>query len=197
MSCINCEDTHLFILSGQSNMARMPEMFFSNAINKEIGTNHTVFVKHAIGGMPIKWWDEDINGRIYRTLIKQIKIAIEGKNITTVDFIWKQGGSDVFQRKVDKYLDSFDNMYNQLIRDLGRDDIRLIVGQLNKWQQTPEWLKMEGVNRQIVEKYPNAHLILTDDVDSGKQPLHHTYPGYKTIAERYADICLQSICTKI
>jgi len=195
MSCINCEDTHLFILSGQSNMARMPLNFFSNAINGEVGTNHTIFVKHAIGGLEIKWWDEQLNGRVYKTLIKKVKIAIDGRNITSIDFIWKQGGSDIFQRKVSKYLHGFDNVYNQLNRDLGMP-FKLIVGQLNRYQQTPEWKKMEGVNREIVEKYPNAYLIRTDDVDGGLQPLHYTYPGYKIIAERYAAISLQSICTR-
>ena len=46
---------HLFILSGQSNMARLkPENSFIPAVESKFGKENVIVVKHAKGGQPIR-----------------------------------------------------------------------------------------------------------------------------------------------
>ena len=51
---------HLFILSGQSNMARFkPALWFTPEIGKELGADNVIVSFHAQGGQPIsKWYKE-------------------------------------------------------------------------------------------------------------------------------------------
>ena len=48
---------HLFILSGQSNMAGLkPEESFIPTVEKEFGKSNVIVVKDAHGGQPIRRW---------------------------------------------------------------------------------------------------------------------------------------------
>ena len=51
---------HLFILSGQSNMARFkPELWFTPGINDALGEDNVIVSFYAQGGQPIsKWYRE-------------------------------------------------------------------------------------------------------------------------------------------
>ena len=51
------EGKHLFILSGQSNMARLdPSDSFTPTVIKEFGSDNVIVVKDAKGGQPIRRW---------------------------------------------------------------------------------------------------------------------------------------------
>ena len=48
---------HLFLLSGQSNMARFkPEKVFIPAVEAEFGRDNVIVIKDAQGGQPIRRW---------------------------------------------------------------------------------------------------------------------------------------------
>ena len=48
---------HLFILSGQSNMARFkPELWFTPGINDALGEDNVIMSFYAQGGQPISKW---------------------------------------------------------------------------------------------------------------------------------------------
>ena len=51
------EGKHLFILSGQSNMAGMdPKLSFIPAVEEKFGKENVIVVKDAHGGRPIRDW---------------------------------------------------------------------------------------------------------------------------------------------
>ena len=52
------EGKHLFILSGQSNMAgHRPDEAFTPAVSKALGEDKVIVVQDAVGGQPIqRWW---------------------------------------------------------------------------------------------------------------------------------------------
>ena len=51
------DGNHLFILSGQSNMAGLkPEESFIPAVEKEFGRDNVIVGKDAHGGQPIRRW---------------------------------------------------------------------------------------------------------------------------------------------
>ena len=54
------EGKHLFILSGQSNMAGLrPEESFTPAVEAEFGIENVIIVKSARGGQAIRRWYKD------------------------------------------------------------------------------------------------------------------------------------------
>jgi hypothetical protein len=61
-SCVNAEpigDDHLFILSGQSNMAHLDHRkTFVPVVTEAFGADHVVVVKSAFNGQPIRRWDK-------------------------------------------------------------------------------------------------------------------------------------------
>ena len=56
---------HLFILSGQSNMARFkPALWFTPGINEALGADNVIVSFYAKGGQPIsKWYKEWKSGK--------------------------------------------------------------------------------------------------------------------------------------
>lgn len=178
-------------------MGRMPLKQFSKAIHKEMGTNHTVFVKHAIGGQPISKWDETRRGSIYTKLMSKVSNALveyEDRELTSVTFIWMQGESDVIYKTVDSYLGSFDNLLYQLRRDLDYEDLRIIVGRINDWSKSTRWNELRSIQEFIGDTYQNATWVDTDDLNGPLNGIHTTHKQYKTLAQRYADIVLNAIC---
>ena len=92
---------HLFILSGQSNMARFkPALWFTPGISKALGGDNIIVSFHAQGGQPIsKWYKEwkgskgEIDtdaGEIYDVMMEATQTKIDGEKIQTVTFIWMQ-----------------------------------------------------------------------------------------------------------
>ncbi|MGM0490933.1 MAG: sialate O-acetylesterase, partial [Planctomycetota bacterium] len=51
------QDKHLFILSGQSNMAGLdPDISFTPTVTQAFGQDNVIVVKDAQGGQPIRRW---------------------------------------------------------------------------------------------------------------------------------------------
>ena len=95
------EQTHLFILSGQSNMAGLnPKISFIPAVEKEYGKDKTIVVKSAQGGQPIRRWFKEYKfpegvkikdkfkaGDLYDKLMGVVNEAVKGKTFDTVTFV--------------------------------------------------------------------------------------------------------------
>ena len=93
---------HLFILSGQSNMAGLrPEESFIPDVEEAFGKDHVIVVKDALGGQPIRRWYKnweaadgsrpESTGDLYQRLMEKVQAVTVGKEIQTVTFIWMQG----------------------------------------------------------------------------------------------------------
>ena len=110
------QPVHLFILSGQSNMAGMdPETGFMTEANKLFGDEKVVYIKVAKGGQPICRWleeweaiatkagmDENHRKRIhkggkiefYQPILDQYEELLKQHPVLeSVTFCWMQGGA--------------------------------------------------------------------------------------------------------
>lgn len=94
ISSTNASDieSHLFILSGQSNMDYLnPSIFFIPAVEAAFGKDNMIVVKDAHSNQPIRRWYTNwkpaqgdkprVAGGLYDILIKQINVAIKGKKL--------------------------------------------------------------------------------------------------------------------
>jgi hypothetical protein len=199
---------HLFILSGQSNMAGLdPAISFTPAVETEFGKDNVIVVKDAASGQPISRWykkwkpaqgDAPKNtGDLYDRLMAKVKEAIKDKQIATVTFVWMQGESDA-RKDGAVYADSLKGLLDQLRTDLERKDLNFVIGRISDYDNKkgfPEWDMVRKAEVDVAEADPNGAWVDTDDLNDGKNrkgaevknDLHYSVDGYKILGQRFAD----------
>jgi hypothetical protein len=201
---------HLFILSGQSNMAGMnPKVSFTPTVVAAFGKENVIVVKSAQGGQPIrkwykKWTDADgkkpkSSGERYEVLTKQVNAAIKGQAIKTVTFVWMQGERDAREGHGKVYEASLKGLLGQLAGDLQRKDINFVIGRLSDYglkEKGPRsWKLIREVQVKVADASPRGAWVDTDDLNDGlnkkgkeiKDDLHYTQKGYELLGKRFAD----------
>ena len=216
-SCNQKQDgKHLFILSGQSNMAGLrPAESFTPAIDSEFGKENVIVVKDARGGQPIRRWYKDwkpLEGNepaaqpdLYDSLMTKVYNAIEQETIATVTFIWMQGERDAREILGEVYEKSLIGLYNQLCNDLKRKDINFLIGRLSDFdmlnEKYPHWVMIRNIQVKVAESNPGFGWIDTDDLNDGynrkgkeiKDDLHMSAEGYIIMGKLFADKSIQLI----
>ncbi len=208
------EGKHLFILSGQSNMAGLqPHESLTPLINEKLGQENVILIKYAEGGQPIRRWYrywKPLEGEypvaqpdLYDTLMVKVQEAIKNENIATVTFIWMQGERDAGEKNGEVYEAALIGLYDQISNDLGRTDINFIIGRLNDFdmlnEKYPHWTLIRDVQVKVAESNPRFGWIDTDDLNdkwNGKEiinDLHMSAEGYRIMGKRFADKALQLI----
>ena len=201
---------HLFILSGQSNMAGLDETeSFVPAVEKAFGADGVIVVKDAHGGQPIRRWHKkwkaadgtvpEQRGDLYDRLMGKVEAAIDGQQIESVTFLWMQGERDAREQHASVYAASLKGVLGQVRKDLGRQDINLVVGRLSDFdmanQTYPEWTRMREIQVELVESMKWAAWVNTDDLNDGfnrkgkaiRDDLHYSVKGYRIFGERLAE----------
>lgn len=200
---------HLFILSGQSNMAGLnPDISFTPAVAAEFGKENIIVVKLAEGGQPIyRWYKKwkpaqgetpEKTGDLYDQLITRVKTAIKDEKIQTVTFVWMQGERDAREKYGEVYEASLKGLIDQLREDLGRNDINIIIGRISDFdmlnKKYPHWTMVREIQVKVAEAGPRSAWVNTDDLNDGKMKqgkeiindLHCSADGYKILGERFA-----------
>lgn len=209
--------THLFVLSGQSNMqGHRPEEAFTPAVEKAFGKENVVVVQDALGGQPIhRWykkWKEPNGGDqpkqigdLYDRLMKKVQPAIKGKKLASVTFIWMQGERDAKMKWSPNYEESLRGLHQQLSKDLGRDDVNFVIGRLSDFDlkntRYPDWTRIRDIQVKVAESNPRFAWVNTDDLNDGKNrrgkeisnDLHYSGDGYKTLGKRFAETSVELI----
>ena len=207
---LNAQGKHLFILSGQSNMARLkPELSFVPTLHAKYGKEKVLVVKDAQGGQPIRRWYSDWQpaegivsenqADLYKRLMVKVHAAIESQKITTVTFIWMQGERDAKESHGEVYEKSLLGLYDQLSKDLQRKDIHFIIGRLSDFdlqnKKCPHWTMIREVQEKVAHSNPHFDWVNTDDLNDGldkkqrnlSNGLHMSVKGYKILGNRFAE----------
>ena len=202
---------HLFILSGQSNMAGMkPELSFTPTVTKAFGKDNIIVTKSAYSGASIRSWAKSnhefppptrgrvpkVRGHFYDTLIKGVKAAIKGQSVKTVTFVWMQGESDLNNTAYDIYLKE---LIWQIQTDIDFKDINVVIGRISDCGlDRPKRLEgkkyIRKTQQEFAEAHPRGAWVDTDDLNDKKQAdgtivhdLHYTSEGYKILGQRFAE----------
>ena len=210
------EGKHLFILSGQSNMAGMnPKASFTPTVAAAFGKENVIVVKSAQGGQPIRKWYKkwtDANGKPsksagerYDPLMKQVNLAIKGQSLKSVTFVWMQGERDAREEHGKVYEASLKGLLAQLRGDLKRQDINFVIGRLSDWglknSGRPDWKLIREVQVKVADGSPRGAWVDTDDLNDGlnkkgkeiKDDLHYSVKGYTLLGKRFADKSIELI----
>jgi hypothetical protein len=216
MSCSTNKGMHLFILSGQSNMAGLdPEISFIPAIEAEFGKENILVVKDAQGGQPIRRWYKNwkasgengpkAQGDLYDRLMIKVNDTIQNKELASVNFIWMQGERDAKEEHGDVYEKSLLGLHRQLSDDLNRQDINFIIGRLSDFDMTNSkyrhWQMVRAAQVAVAESNSQFGWVDTDDLNDGlnkrgkeiKNDLHMSVKGYHTMGERFAEKSIELI----
>ncbi len=207
---------HVFILSGQSNMARLDlKESFIPTIEAKFGKENVIVVKDAVGGQPIRRWHKDwklLEGNepkaqpdLYDSLMIKVNAAIANEKIKTVTFIWMQGERDAREKLGTVYENSLIGLHTQLSNDLGCKDINFVIGRLSDFdmQNTkyPHWTMIRDIQMKVANSNPRFDWINTDDLNDGftregkeiNDDLHMSEKGYVHMGERFANKAIQLI----
>ena len=180
---------HLFILSGQSNMARMnPNAGFMPEAKKLFKDEEVVYIKVSKGSQPIcRWLEEwqDIakkNGlrendikrihkggevEFYQPILDQYKEMVDKHpKFATVTFCWMQGERDASGGADAAYKDALKLLISKLRRDLERPDMNIVIGRLSDaGQKKPSWAAMRKIQMEIVNEDPSGAWVDCDDLN--------------------------------
>lgn len=210
------KDVHLFILSGQSNMAGLkPEISFTPAVTKALEPDEVIVVKDAMGGQPIRRWHKKWkpaegrpvaqgkkprpHGDLYDRLMAKVKPAIEGKKPATITFVWMQGERDAKEKHGEVYAVAMAGVIEQLRSDLGHPDLNAVIGRLsdfNVGNKDNHWDMVREAQVKVAEDDPRVAWVDTDDLNGPKDGLHYDKPGYAELGKRFAEASLKLIGKK-
>ncbi len=193
---------HLFILSGQSNMAGLnPKISFTPAAEEAFADEEVIVVKSAQGGQPIRRWYRqwkpaggevaEGNGDLYEVLMKAVSNGVGEKQPDTVTFVWMQGERDAREKHGEVYEASFEGLLGQLRSDLKFENLNFVIGRLSDFdndnKRYPHWTKVRETQVSVADSSQRGSWVDTDDLNGPNNGLHYTKDGYKTLGQRFAD----------
>lgn len=207
---LSANEKHLFILSGQSNMAGLkPEESFIPTVEKEFGKENVIVIKSAQGGQPIRRWFKEWkdatgnkpakNGDLYDVLMKKVTPAVKGQKLASVTFLWMQGERDAKEKHATVYKASFQGILEQVKKDLELKEINFVIGRLSDFdmqnKKYAHWTMVRDIQVALAEESPNGAWVDTDDLNDGKNrkgkeiknDLHYSADGYVTFGKRLAE----------
>ena len=199
---------HLFILSGQSNMAKLdPAISFTPTVTKALAEDQVIVVKDAEGGQPIRRWYKNWKpasgenrkpvGDLYDQLMQKVNATLDGKKPDTITFLWMQGERDAREKNGDVYAESLKGLIAQLEKDLERTDLFVVIGRLSdNGVDNPnrlDWNVIRETQVALAKANPRWEWVDTDDLNGPDDNLHLTKDGYRILGERFAKAALQLI----
>ena len=180
-SFVAAGERHLFILSGQSNMAGLkPEAAFLPELKKLLPDADIQHVKFAKGGQPIrKWvptWDKIAArsnleprkdpGAFYEQVVKLAKANIALGKPKTITFFWMQGERDGEEKLSAAYEESMKTLIANLRNDLDAPEMAFVIGRLSDHSTAEHWEGVRVAQIKVATDDPRGAWVDTDDTNN-------------------------------
>lgn len=182
---------HLFILSGQSNMAGMkPETGFVPETKALFPDADVPYIKVAVGGEPIRYWVTEWNeiaqkhginpakarakdknpGTIYyqRIVDQFAEMLMKHPNPASVTFCWMQGERDAKENLDAAYGDALKQLITNLRRDLKQPEMKFVIGRLSDFGKADDapWEAVRKAQVALAEGDPLGAWVDCDDLNN-------------------------------
>lgn len=207
---------HLFILSGQSNMAGLnPDLSFTPMVEQHFGKDRVIVVKDAQGGQPIRRWFKgwqaadgskpETTGDLYDRLMTKVHAAVEGRTLASVTFVWMQGERDAREQHGEVYAASLKGVVDQVAADLEWSEVNCVIGRLSDFdlenKRYPHWTRVREAQVSLADAHAHYAWIDTDDLNDGlnqagkeiANDLHMSVEGYRVMGERFAKAAISLV----
>lgn len=181
---------HLFILSGQSNMAGMdPKLGFEPEAKKLFPDADVAYIKIAAGGQPIRYWvnewddiatkhgvdvakarekDKSKGTIFYPRILDQFATMLkEHPNPASITFCWMQGENDSKTGLHAPYGDALKQLIANLRRDLKRPDMNFVIGRISDHERInpPAWKVVREAQVEIAKGEAHGAWVDCDDLN--------------------------------
>jgi hypothetical protein len=213
VSTAQADDTvHLFVLAGQSNMSFDPTKDFAEHVQAALPGRKIVVVQHAVGGQGIWHWYKDWklegeplpglpgkSGETYDALLKKVAASgVDVRSAASVSLIWMQGETDARnERACHVYEQSLRGLIQQFRQDLGREDLRVVIGRINDAQMKREsWQIVRAAQVAGAKADPLATWIDSDDLNGDDNNVHNNAAGKQELGRRFANAAVELINAK-
>lgn len=213
---------NIFILSGQSNMARLrPSESFTPAVEKQFGKENCFIIHQAASGKAIRWWYREwqpaknwkqkkegdslaVTEDYSKDLVRQYQSAARDRKIRSVTLIWMQGESDGLEGHGAVYERSLAGFVAQMAKDIERPDLHVVIGRISDFgtsRNNAEWDLVREAQVRFAQTSPLTGWIDTDDLNDGviidgkavSNDLHYAPEAYKILGMRFADKAIDLI----
>jgi len=206
------KQVHLFILSGQSNMAGMnPQTGFEPEAAALFPNANVAYIKVAKGGEPIRYWvaewdeiakkhgldpakarakDKNKGAIYYQPILDQFAALLkEHPNPASVTFCWMQGERDAKEKLNAAYGDALKQLIANLRRDLKQPNMNFVIGRISdhlKADNKP-WEAVRQAQVALAQADPRGAWVDCDDLNNkgNNDDLHYTKEGYELLGRRY------------
>lgn len=183
--------SHLFILSGQSNMAGMnPKTGFEPEAAKLFPDANVAYIKVAAGGQPIRYWvtewdeiakkhgvdvakarmgDKNKATIYYQPILDQFADLLKKHpNPASVTFCWMQGERDARGGLDAAYGEALQQLITNLRRDLKQPKMNVVVGRLSDFGKPSDagWQAIRKVQVAVCEADPHGGWVDCDDLNN-------------------------------
>ena len=193
LSALHAADkpAHLFILSGQSNMAGMnPKLGFEPEAAALFPNANVAYIKVAAGGQPIRYWvtewdeiakkhgidpakaraaDKNKGTIYYQPILDQFaELLKKHPNPASVTFCWMQGERDAKTNLDAAYSDALKQLIANLRRDLKQPDMNFVIGRLSDFGKPGDapWQTVRKVQVEIANSDPRGAWVDCDDLNN-------------------------------
>lgn len=151
------------------------------------------FIPTAVGGSCMDKWNIRYDGDLYRAMTERIKDS--GNDIAGI--IWYQGESDTnTDERSDRYKESFSQFISDIREELGDENLKIFVYQLNRAlnysdDRDMSWSVVRDSQRKIAAEDKNTHITSTFGAALMEDGIHNAPSGCDLIGERMAAVILK------
>ena len=182
---------HLFILSGQSNMAGMdPKLGFEPEAAALFPDASVAYIKVAAGGQPIRYWvsewddiakkhgiepakaragDKNKGTIYYQQILEQFaELLKKHPHPASVTFCWMQGERDAKQNLQAAYGDALKQLISNLRCDLKQPEMKFVIGRLSDCTQASNapWEAVRQAQVSLSKGDPLGAWVDCDDLNN-------------------------------
>lgn len=179
------------------NPGHSPYLAFARLIKKETGMP-IGFLQTALGGSPLRRWDPEEDGDLYRNMMDVIHAA--GGKVRGI--LWYQGCSDCDQANAPTYFERFARVVDRWRNDLENDELPVLTVQLNRYSYFPEeeegnrcWGVVRDAQRLAAKRLENVYVVPALDCPLSDH-IHNSPAGNLIIGERLARSALANLYGK-
>lgn len=178
------------------NPGHTPWLHFAKLLKRELGYPIGI-VMSAYGGAPLRWWNPEENGALYRNMLEQLaEYDLHPRAV-----LWYQGEAEGYENAAGTYLARFGQFVNALRRDLGQSALPVITVQLNRCM-TPcdtaldrQWGMVRQAQVEAARSMEGVYVLPSSDV-ALYDFIHNSAQGNLVIAERCARCALAELYHK-
>jgi hypothetical protein len=134
----------------------------------------------AFGGTSLAEWRTD--GPLYMNAIDRAREAMAQGRLAGI--LWHQGENDATDHTAGTYVARFAKMIAQLRKDLGAEDVPVIVGELGRFFANNG--EINAVLAEVPQQVPHSAVVSSEGLTDRGDQIHFDSRSYREFGRRYA-----------